>query len=75
MNKKGSIIFVILMIIVLSILFGGFCWTYSINTLLQWSGKAPTIVFWQGALLGLVPGLGQFSVVVASVIWIISLFI
>lgn len=78
MNKNGSVVIgcmIVFIVLFLSALVGGFCWAYSINTVLTWFGRAAIVKFWQGALIGLVPGLGQASLPVAVVIWVISLFI
>jgi hypothetical protein len=47
---------------------GGFCWTYSINSWLGFFHKTPAVKFWQGALIGFVPVLGQASLPVAIII-------
>jgi len=65
----------IIIILILSMLIGGFCWKYSINTWLQFFGEAPAVRFYQGALIGLIPVLGQASLPVAVITWIVSLFI
>lgn len=65
----------IIFILLISMLIGGFCWTYSINTWLHFFGKAPAVRFYQGALIGLIPVLGQVSLPVAVITWIVTLFI
>lgn len=52
-----------------------FCWTYSINTWLLWAGKEPAVEWWQGGLLGLVPGLGQLSPAAAALTWVVGFFV
>jgi hypothetical protein len=64
--------FVILLILSLV---GAVCWPYTINTWLVFLGKDPVIVWWQGMLLGFVPGLGQVSIPAAVITWILMLFI
>ena len=54
---------------------GAFCWPYSINTLLVLAGKEPSVLWWQGALIGFVPYIGHFAIPVAVVVWVITLFV
>lgn len=67
----------IIVIALLSIsgIIGGFCWPYSINTWLEFFGKDPSIVYWHGFVLGYVPWLGQASIPVAVITWILMMFI
>lgn len=67
--------FGVLIILIVSAIIGAICWTYSINTWLVYAGKDPVIVWWQGALIGFVPYVGQFSIAVAVITWIIMLFL
>lgn len=62
-------------VLFISALIGGFAWTYSLNTWLVFFGKEPIIVFWQGMLLGLTPVIGQSSIIVAIITWILFLFL
>lgn len=54
---------------------GAICWPYTINTWLVLLGKTAVITWWQGALLGLVPGLGQAGIPLAVGTYIATLFI
>lgn len=54
---------------------GAFCWPYALNSWLVFFGKAPSVIWWQGALLGVVPGLGQAGLPFAIFTWILMLFI
>lgn len=65
----------VLFILCLSAAVGAFCWTYTINSWLLFFGKAASIVWWQGALIGFVPGFGQFSIPAAVVTWILMLLL
>jgi hypothetical protein len=56
-------------------LVGACCWTYSLNTWLVFFGKQPVILWWHGALLGIVPFVGQASIPVAVVTWILMIFL
>lgn len=53
---------------------GGFCWTYILNTLLIHFGRIGNVTFLQGFLIGLVPGLGQMSLPMAVITWILTKF-
>ena len=68
-------IIIIFVILTLSALIGGFVWTYSINKWLVFFGKEPSLVFWQGALIGFAPYLGQASIPVAIITWVLMLFL
>lgn len=52
---------------------GGVCWPYVINTWLVYAGKEPTVTFWQGFLVGLVPGLGQFCLPCVVLTWVLMM--
>lgn len=65
----------LLVILFISALIGGFTWTYSLNTWLVFFGKDPSIVFWQGMILGFTPYIGQASIPVAVITWILFLFL
>ena len=66
---------VVLIILVLSSLLGAWLWPYSINTWLVFLHRPPCVVGWQGALLGFCPFLGQATVPVAVITWILMLFL
>lgn len=54
---------------------GAVLWTYTINAWLVFLGKAATVVWWQGALLGIVPYLGQFCIPAAFITFILMLIL
>ena len=56
-------------------LIGALLWPYTINTWLEYAGKEPVIVWWQGALLGFCPGIGQITLVAAIATWVLMLFL
>ena len=58
-----------------SVALGAVCWPYTINTWLVFADRPPTVLWWHGALMGLVPGLGQLAILTAIATWIIMLFI
>lgn len=72
MKLFGSGLFFIFFICAL---IGAILWPYSINTWLVFIGKDPSIVWWQGALLGFCPILGQITIPFAVVTWILMLFL
>lgn len=74
MNLPTLIVAVLVMVVVLFGL-GSVCWTYSINHWVLHFHAAHTIKWWQGGLMGLVPGLGQLGLVAAVATWILSIFI
>ena len=56
-------------------LLGAFLWPYTINSWLRVAGKRPKVERWQGFLLGLIPIVGQFTIVAALVTWVAMLFL
>lgn len=69
-----KIISTLLLFFVIGPIIGAICWPYAINYWLVFAGKAVAVHWWQGALLGFVPGLGQLALPLAILTWIISLF-
>lgn len=65
------------LIIILAIctVIGALLWPYSINTWLVFFGKPPVVTWWQGALLGFCPGIGQITIPVAVITWVLMLFL
>ena len=60
---------------IICVIIGAFLWTYSIN---QWRiifNNPPDFQWWQGALLGLIPYFGWFSVPLSVITLITSLII
>lgn len=54
---------------------GAFLWPYVINTWLVFFGKPESVLWWQGFLLGMFPGLGQMHILLAIVTWIAMKFL
>ena len=71
----GAILIVFLMFVILGFLVGAALWPYTINTWLVYAGKEPSIEWWTGGLMGLVPGLGQVCIFGAFGTWIAMLFL
>lgn len=65
----------ILLILSISGIVGAICWPYTINAWLVYAGKAAVFKWWQGLLLGYVPGLGQLSIPAAVLTWIMIMFL
>lgn len=65
----------VLILLSLSGIVGALCWPYAINSWLVFLGKNAVVVWWQGFLLGYVPGIGQLSIPVAIATWIILMFV
>lgn len=72
MKLSITVLFVIALI---SAAIGAFVWPYTINAWLVFFGKPPGVLWWHGALLGLVPGLGQFAAPLAIMTWVLMLFL
>lgn len=66
---------VIVILLVISAVIGGFLWPYTLNAWLVYAGKAAVVKFWHGALLGFCPWIGQLSIPLAVITWIAMLFL
>lgn len=64
----------IIIVLLLSAIIGAVCWPYTINHWLEFAGKPTRIVWWQGALIGFCPYLGQAGIPAAVITFILSLF-
>lgn len=65
----------ILIVLCICSAIGAFLWPYSLNTWLHFFGKPEIVVWWHGALLGFCPFIGQATIPVAVVTWILMLFL
>jgi hypothetical protein len=65
----------IIIVLLISAIIGAACWTYTINTWLVYLGHAPQMRWYEGALIGFVPYLGQLSVPAAVITWIAMMFL
>lgn len=70
-----SSVFVLLLVLSVSGVIGAVCWPYVINTWLEFFDKDVRIVWWHGALLGFCPAVGQASIPVAVITWLVMLFL
>jgi len=50
-------------------------WPYTLNSWLEYAGKAPQVVWWQGALLGFVPYLGKLAIAAAVITWFLMMLL
>ena len=73
-NVEAQFVGVLLGLIIVALI-SGLCWNYSLNHWLVYFDKPQRIAFWQACILGFVPFLGQASIPVAVITWILSLFI
>jgi hypothetical protein len=56
-------------------LLGAFAWPYAVNHWLQFLGNPKRLLWWQGSLIGLIPGFGQLSIALAVFTYIAMLFL
>lgn len=54
---------------------GGFLWPYTINTWLDWAGKESAIGFLSGFGVGCIPGFGLGCIPLAVITWIADFFV
>lgn len=71
----GLHIGIVLFVLSISAAVGAVCWTYTLNTWLMFFGKVSSVVWWQGALIGFVPYIGQISIPAAVITFILMLFL
>ena len=64
-----------LLLFLILIALGAITWPYTVNTWLIYAGKEPQLLWWHGALMGIVPGFGQLAILGAIVTWILMMFI
>lgn len=74
-SSSSAPVVIIFIILAISAAIGAFTWPYTINSWLIFFGKSPVVTWWQGALLGFVPWLGQASIPAAVITWILMLFL
>lgn len=71
----GTTMAVSIFILVLSAAVGAFVWPYAINSWLVFFGKAAVVKWWQGAIIGFIPGIGKYGVIFAFFTWVLMLFL
>lgn len=57
------------------VIIGAILWPYTLNSWLVFFGKEASVVWWQGAILGFMPFIGQVTIPAAIVTWILLLFL
>jgi hypothetical protein len=60
---------------ILGAVIGGWLWPYAINAWLLYFGKTASVVWWQGALLGIVPAFGYLCLPISAITFITMMFI
>ena len=70
----GAGCLITLFVLSLSGIIGAFCFPYVINTWLVYAGHAPVFLWYWGFVLGYVPFIGQFSLPLAAITFVITLF-
>lgn len=61
--------------IVINVAINSFCFPYALNYWLVFFHKTAVVQWWQGALIGFVPGIGQLGIAFAVITWILSMFL
>lgn len=61
-------IFGLVVYILVSAFIGALCWPYAFNTALAWFGRPPTVTPDEGALIGLIPIIGNVWAFVAVIV-------
>lgn len=74
-NNKVKILLIALIIWSFMGVIGASTWPYLVNSWLLVAGKETVIVWWQGFLMGLIPGVGQLAIPVSLLTFIILLFL
>ena len=73
--KPIGVIVLMIILIVVGIWVQAWCWDYSISFWLHWAGKPDVFCMWHGAILTIVPGIGQCAIPVAGATFIASFFV
>lgn len=73
--KLSEMGFVIGFVLLICAAIGAFLWPYSINAWLVFFGKPASVLWWHGAILGFVPVIGQATIPVAFITWVLMLFL
>lgn len=71
---KGMVITIVVVLIICAIM-GAWLWPYTINSWLMYVGKEPCVTWWQGALIGFCPVIGQATIPAAFVTWALMLIL
>ena len=67
-----SLLFIV---VIITVIINSITFPYAINEWLIYFHKTPSVVWWHGALIGFVPGIGQLGITIAVLTWIIMLFL
>ena len=69
----GTAVFVA--VVLVSFAIGAVLWPYSIDSWALYLGHATSIPWYAGGVLGIIPGVGQMSIPVAAVTWVLMMII
>lgn len=72
-NKKLFLGAIALTMLV-NFLIGALTWPWLLNTALGLVGKKAVVLWWQGGLIGMVPGFNYAGLVCCVLVWIATLF-
>lgn len=59
----------------LSGIVNAFAVPYAINSWLLYFGKSAVVTWWHGFLVGIIPVIGEMTVIIAVLTWVIMLFL
>lgn len=54
---------------------GAVCWTGLLNELLIVAHKPPSVLWWQGGLIGMIPTMGWIGLIGYVGLWMVKLFL
>jgi hypothetical protein len=75
MKVNSLAVLLILLVLGLSIIINSLTFPYAINTWLMFFNKQPQVLWYHGAILGVVPIIGQLGIIIAALTWIAMLFL
>ena len=74
-STLGYMLIALAMTLVANFIIGAIFWPWVLNTLLVFAGKPAVVLWWQGGLLGMVPGFAYLGIIGAICVWIFMLFV
>ncbi len=74
-GEAGAVFIFWIFMLVLSVILGAWLWPYTLNTWLEFFGKAPVVVWWHGVILSLIPFTAPATIPAAVITWILMLFL
>lgn len=73
-GTAGAAFFGMVITMALNFLIGALTWTWLLNTALVMVGKHAVVAWWQGGLIGMVPGFGYIGIIGCIALWLFTLF-